>query len=201
MRRLLTRKGPRRPGRGALSLLALLFLASVVARLVGGTGEAIAREIVPARGEEATAEGQPAAQDLSREEVSVLIAAFSEREARLAERERALEDRMHALKLAEEAVETQLNDLVAAEERLKATLAVADGAAENDVARLTAVFENMKPKEAAEVFEEMDPDFAAGFVARMRPDAAAALMAGLSPTAAYTISVILAGRHTDVPKE
>ena len=34
-----------------------------------------------------------------------------------------------------------------AEERLSATLARADTAAEDDVARLTTVYENMKPKD------------------------------------------------------
>ena len=199
MRGLFEQKGPRRPGRGTLALLAALFAGSAIARLAGGTGEAIAREIAapPAPSVE---QGGGAAQDLPRDEIAALLAAFSDREAQLVERERALEDRLHALGLAERAVEAQLADLVAAEDRLKATLAVADGAAEADVARLTAVFESMKPKDAARVFEEMDPNFAAGFVARMRPDAAAALLSGLSPASAYTISAILAGRHANVPK-
>ncbi len=192
-------KGPRRPGRGALTLLAALFVGSAIARLAGGAGEAIAREIAAPSAAAAEEEGGTA-QDLSRDEIAALLAAFSDREAALTERERALEDRLHALRLAERAVEAQLADLVAAEDRLKATLAVADGAAEADVARLTSVFESMKPKDAARVFEEMDPDFAAGFVARMRPDAAAALLSGLSPASAYTISAILAGRHANVPK-
>ncbi len=199
MRAVFASRGSRRPGRGALTLLAALFVGSAVARLAGGTGEAIAREIAAPSALSAQGEGGTA-QDLSRDEIAALLAAFSDREAQLAERERALEDRLHALNLAERAVESQLADLVAAEERLKATLAVADGAAEADVARLTAVFESMKPKEAARVFEEMDPDFAAGFIARMRPDAAAALLAGLSPASAYTISAILAGRHANVPR-
>lgn len=193
------RKGPRRPGRGALALLAGLFVGSALARVAGGTGEAIAREIA-APSAPVTEQDGDMASDLTRDEIVVLLAAFSDREAQLAERERALEDRLHALALAERAVEAQLADLVAAEDRLKATLAVADGAAEADVARLTAVFESMKPKDAARVFEEMDPDFAAGFIARMRPDAAAALLSGLSPASAYTISAILAGRHASVPK-
>ena len=81
------------------------------------------------------------------------------------------------------------------------TLALADGATEADVARLTTVYEQMKPKESAALFEEMDPTFAAGFLARMRPEAAAGIMAGLSPEAAYTISVVLAGRNGAVPTE
>ena len=88
-----------------------------------------------------------------------------------------------------------------AEEELRTTLAMADGATEADVDRLTTVYEQMKPKESAALFEEMDPNFAAGFLARMRPEAAAGIMAGLSPEAAYTISVVMAGRNSGVPKE
>ena len=89
----------------------------------------------------------------------------------------------------------------AAEAKLASTLALADNAAENDLARMTSVYENMKPKEAAALFEEMSPDFAAGFLGRMRPDAAAAIMAGLSAPTAYTVSVVLAGRNASAPTE
>ena len=80
-------------------------------------------------------------------------------------------------------------------------MAYADTAAEGDLARLTAVYENMKPKDAAALFEEMDPDFAAGFLGRMRADSAAGIMAGLSPPVAYSVSVLLAGRNANVPKK
>ncbi|NHX27768.1 hypothetical protein HA397_27890, partial [Escherichia coli] len=83
----------------------------------------------------------------------------------------------------------------AAEDSLRATLTLAETAAESDLARLTAVYENMKPKDAAGLFEQMSPDFAAGFMGMMRPDAAAQIMAALDPATAYSISVVLAGRN------
>jgi flagellar motility protein MotE (MotC chaperone) len=58
----------------------------------------------------------------------------------------------------------------------------------------------MKPKDAAALFEEMDPGFAAGFLGRMRAVAAASVMAGLSPQTAYSVSVIMAGRNANAPK-
>ncbi|KIN65935.1 hypothetical protein Z945_982 [Sulfitobacter noctilucae] len=87
-----------------------------------------------------------------------------------------------------------------AEANLRRTLSLTDGAAEDDLARLTAVYENMKPKDAAALFATMEPDFAAGFLGRMRPDYAAAVMTGLPPDVAYSISVILAGRNANAPK-
>ena len=88
-----------------------------------------------------------------------------------------------------------------AETELEATLALADGAAESDLAKLTRMYEVMKPKEAAALFTEMDPIFAAGFLGRMQPERAAAVLAGMEPKAAYTLSLILAGRNGAVPTE
>ena len=130
-----------------------------------------------------------------------MLTAFREREARLTARETELEDRMRALEIADAAVEKKLVALLEAEEKLKATLSLADGASENDLTRLTTVYEQMKPKDAAALFEEMAPEFAAGFLARMKPDAAAAVMAGLDPNTAYSISVIMAGKNATVPQK
>jgi flagellar motility protein MotE (MotC chaperone) len=84
---------------------------------------------------------------------------------------------------------------------LRAVLAIADGAAEGDLARLTAVYESMKPKDAAPLFEKMAPEFAAGFLGRMRPEAAGAILSGLPPDMAYSISAILAGRNATAPTD
>ena len=91
--------------------------------------------------------------------------------------------------------------MIAAEEALAATIAMADEAAATDLDQLTNVYENMKPKEAAALFEEMPPEFAAGFLGMMRPDAAALIMTQLEPEVAYSFSVVLAGRNANVPTE
>jgi len=84
---------------------------------------------------------------------------------------------------------------------LRETIALAESASDNDLDRLTKVYESMKPKQAAALFEQMNPNFAAGFLGRMRPEAAAMIMAGLSPEAAHSFSVVLAGRNANVPRE
>ena len=98
-------------------------------------------------------------------------------------------------------MDQKLIALTQAEAALRDTIALADTAAESDLDRLTKVYENMKPKQAAALFEEMHPNFAAGFLGRMRPEAAAEIMAGLSPEAAHTFSVVMAGRNANVPTE
>ncbi|MDJ0627405.1 MAG: hypothetical protein QNJ44_04015 [Rhodobacter sp.] len=190
----------RRAGRGALWLIAGLLLASGVLRFASDTGPALAREVQAMQ----AGVGQPEPEDAGCEDppdIATVLDALAAQRERLDTREAALADRLAALSLAEQEIARNLQALEAAETELEATLALADQAAEGDLTRLTAVYENMKPKEAAALFEEMAPEFAAGFLGRMRPDAAAAVMAGMSPQTAYTISVFLAGRNAEVPTE
>ncbi|MCB6177934.1 hypothetical protein LHP98_07295 [Rhodobacter sp. Har01] len=189
----------RQGSRGALIVIALLFASSGALRLGDGFGASLARaaegtlagETDPASGS-APADCPPAPEELAR--------ALNEREDRLAAQEATLADRTAALDLADQAITARLVELAAAEAELKKTLALADGAAEDDLARLTTVYEAMKPKSAAPLFDAMDAEFAAGFLGRMRPDAAAAILAGMAPEKAYAVSAILAGRNASVPK-
>ncbi len=192
-------KARRRAGQGALLAIFLLFVGSGLTRLGAGTGLAIAREVEGIAA--ATGPAESPARDACPPppDIAKLMRAFQTREKKLSARERDQERRERSLDLARKEIESQLAALKQAETRLKATLAQADGAAEDDVARLVAVYENMKPEQASALFEEMAPDFAAGFLGRMRPEAAAEIMAGLSSQAAYSISVILASRNMNVP--
>ncbi|GGD22803.1 hypothetical protein GCM10011358_04150 [Sinisalibacter lacisalsi] len=189
-------KRRRRSARGVLWLITAAFALSGLLRLGSGTSEAIAAGVASgfdaAMSTEATDCAQPA-------DIAEVLEALEAREARVAVREAAVADRMQALELAEVQVRENLAALEAAEASLEATISAASTAAEGDLARLTSVYENMKPKEASPLFAAMDPQFAAGFLARMRPDTAAAILAGLDPATAYSISVILAGRNADVP--
>ena len=107
------------------------------------------------------------------DDIARVLALLKEREDRVVSREGALADRLQALAVAETQIASNMAALEEAEARLSATMAHASTAAEDDLARLTSVYENMKAKEAAPVFAAMDPKFAAGFLGRMRPDAAA----------------------------
>ncbi|MAQ81760.1 MAG: hypothetical protein CMH12_00845 [Maritimibacter sp.] len=197
-----TRPARSRGGRGPLWILVLMLLASGGLRLMSGTGQVIAEEMAGLAGgnETADASAEPEACDVP-EDIAAVLEALDLREARIETREAALADRAAALKLAEEEIARNLAALQAAEQELEAMVALSEEASESDLARLTTVYESMKPKEAAALFETMAPDFAAGFLGRMRPDAAAAIMAGLTPETAYTVSVLLAGRNANAPTE
>ena len=181
-----------RSGRGALVILALFLAASGALRLGDGVGRALA-EVAAAT----PAQDQPAACPAPPE---ALAAALSAREAKVAADEMALADRRAALELADVALTRRLDELKTAEDDLRQVLAIADGAAEKDLARLTAVYEAMKPADAAALFDKMAPEFAAGFLARMQPGAAAAVLSGMAPDKAYAISALIAGRNARAPK-
>lgn len=189
-------------GRGALTVVALILIGSALVRF-SGTGAAIALELKEQMGDAAedasTSDDQNVA-DISPDLIK-LLAATKEREARVIEREAELEARIQALQLVETAVADDLARLERAEADLRATMSQADKAAENDIGQLTSVYENMKPDQAAALFQMMEPSFAAGFLGRMRADVAAAILAGLEPDLAYSISVVLAGRNAEVPRE
>lgn len=187
-------------GRGALVLIALLFAASALIRLGSGAGTAIAQEIASLQDASVTEpSGEDARSCTQPEEIELLLASISEQQARLRERKSRLDVFEQTLQFSEEKISERLAELEQAEERLASLLSLSETAAENDLARLTAVYENMKPTQAAKLFEQMVPEFAAGFVGRMRADAAAQIMAALPAETAYSISVILAGRNANAP--
>lgn len=132
---------------------------------------------------------------------AALVAALQAREDRLDMREEQFEARMQALRVAEAEINEKLTALAEAEASLSALLALADDAAENDLARLTEVYASMKPEDAAALFEQMEPGFAAGFMGRMQPAAAALIMTDLQPETAHLISVLLASRNATAPTE
>lgn len=186
--------------RHALFLVAALLVSSSVIRVGSYTGSAFARETgepMQAGLEELESPNcAPTSPDIAK-----LLAVLRDREERIKQKEDALIEKDASLALAEEEIQRNLTALEEAENKLASTLALADKAAEVDLATLTTVYENMKPKEASALFEEMNVEFAAGFLGRMRPDVAASILAGLSAQKAYSISVVLAGRNANVPRD
>lgn len=184
----------KRAGRGALVILALFLASSGALRIGEVAGVAMANAPaetgLPEQSDPANCPAPPPA----------LLQALNEREEQVRALEAAVADRKAALDLAEAAIAKRIEELTAAEASLKEVLAIADGAAEQDLARLTAVYEAMKPGDAAALFDAMAPEFAAGFLGRMQPPAAAAVLAGMAPDKAYSISVLIAGRNATAPK-
>lgn len=177
---------------GGVGLIVLCFLGSAALRLTHG-GLALAEELDErARASEAAPGGQGA---------DALMAALREREKQLDADAAKLADRAQTLNVAEAKLAEQLAAFEKAREQLEATLATADKAAEKDIDRVTTVYENMKPAEAAKILDRMDVAFAAGLMSRMRPEIAAQVLSGMNPDAAYAVTLTIASRNSAVPTE
>lgn len=187
----------RKFGIGALSVIVGLLLASGLLRMAGAAGPVMAVPAVNVEEGPVSGVGQcdPA------ESPQALLDAIRAREGRNTLREGQIADRMEALAVAEAEINAKIIALEAAEASLSELLSIATTAAEDDLNRLTQVYENMKPTDAAALFETMEPGFSAGFMGRMRPEAAAAIMTNLTPETAYLISVLLAGRNANAPTQ
>jgi flagellar motility protein MotE (MotC chaperone) len=184
----------RRKGSGALHVVVGLLLASALIRTVTEAGPALAQAT-----QVGIADVQVTAPAADKE--ASFFAALQAREAGLNAREAQINAKLELMQAAQVELDEQLSALTSAEVALSATIAMAEAASQTDVAQLTSVYENMKPKEAAALFEEMPPEFAAGFLGLMRPDMAASIMTELAPETAYSFSVVLAGRNADTPLE
>lgn len=187
---------PHKPRLHALWVIGTAFLGA--AFLYGGLGTASA--IAEVSDTKPTV-AQETAHCVGSDTPAELAAALRAKAAELDERSNALDQRQAELDGAAGELRAQLEALEQAEASLAATLTLSERAAEDDLSRLTAVYEAMKPADAATLFSEMAPDFAAGFLARMSPSAAAGVLSGLEADQAYAISAFLAGRNANAHKE
>lgn len=180
-----------RPGRSILSIICLcLFLSGLIR--VGIAGAALANA---SPGSE---QAPPSQSDFSAQtnEMTKLMEELQERSAALDEREQQISVEEEKIRNSQTQIVNELKKLEAAEQSLLSTIARVKSASAKDIANLTAVYEAMKPKDAALLFEKMNPDFAAGFLSEMAPTSAAGIMSGLTSEKAYEISVVLAGRNS-----
>ncbi|WP_371156237.1 MotE family protein [Jannaschia sp. 2305UL9-9] len=171
---------------GVIVLLTLSALSRIVSASLSDDGDAAQEDMHLVSSELLCPPSQ---------EVGNLLRQIAQRDAELEEREAAIALREQDMRVARQEIGASLAALTEAEARLEARMYQSDQASETDIARLTEVYEGMKPKEAAILFEAMEAGFASGFLARMRPDAASAVFSNLSPEKAYALSVVMAGRN------
>jgi|GEM_PF-3079254 len=129
------------------------------------------------------------------------LAAARERERELDRMGLALDERRRELQVVETRIAAQLAELARQQEALQAAFGQAEAAAEEEAMQLVAIYEQMKPKQAAPIFDQMPPAVAAGFVRRMRKTSSALIMANMDPQKAYAISLLLAGRSGAVRQQ
>lgn len=180
--------GGARRAMGGVGLIVACFLASAGLRALD-SGAAIAAEATARLG--GAAPPAPGAE--------ALLAAIRDREAALAAAERKMAERQQTLNVAEAKLAEQLAAFEKAQKGLEGTLAMADKAAERDIDLMTAVYEAMKPADAARIFARMDVTFASGLLVRLDPKTAAAILTGMEPEAAYALTLTASSRNAGVP--
>lgn len=114
------------------------------------------------------------------------LEALETRETMIAEEERTTE-------VLAGQIEKRIADLEALNKSLVATLDEKAAARDEDVRRVAAIYEQMKPQLAGDIVGGMDPDFAAGLLLAMSGESASAIMATLDADKAYAITVLMAG--------
>ncbi|MGB3553135.1 MAG: hypothetical protein WBA25_00680 [Jannaschia sp.] len=185
----------RRFRRLSVAALLTMFVLSALTRIVSASLGTLPAEDSPAEPSRAELLCPPS------REVADLLRQIAGRSSELDAREGAVALREQDMRVARQEVLASLETLAEAENALEARMYQSNRASEDDLAKLTSVYEGMKPKEAAILFEAMEPGFASGFLSRMRPDAASAIFSNLSPEKAYALSVMMAGRNANAATE
>lgn len=190
-RKPLSRRTLSRP----LIVVALMLAGSAAIRITEGIGPVMADSKAARAGDDYEIASCP-----TEPELDLLQKSLLSREAELMEQAKTVVAREAAVRVAEEdmaKLQAELDAgqaaLAQAEADFAARVKKVEKASETDILQLIAVYEAMKPKDAAKVFEAMSPEFASGFLREMPPDTAASILAGLSPDFAYSVSVLMAG--------
>ena len=122
------------------------------------------------------------------------LAAALEREKELDAMALQIDSRKRELQVAEKRVADQIVELTTQRKALAAAFGQADETAEEEAMQLVAIYEKMKPKQAAQIFDQMPPEVGAGFVRRMRQTSSAQIMAKVDPPNSYALRLLPAGR-------
>ncbi|HVJ35561.1 MAG TPA: hypothetical protein VND94_20795 [Terriglobia bacterium] len=128
------------------------------------------------------------------EEVDVLQQ-LAKRRAELDQRARQLDEREALVKAAEQRMDQKMAELKALQATVQDLLKQRNAADEQQLQSLVKVYENMKPKAAAQIFEEMDMDVLLDVVSRMSERKVAPILALVSPTRAKELTFELAQRR------
>ena len=146
---------------------------------------------------EAVAVPEPAADplDYTDEEVEVLQQLAKRREG-LELKSRQLDERESMVAAAEQRMEQKMAELKVLQSTVEDLLKKRSDAEEAQLQSLVKIYQNMKPKAAAQVFEELDMDVLLEVVSRMNERKLAPILALVSPTKAKEMTYELAQQKT-----
>lgn len=121
-------------------------------------------------------------------EAVVLADTLHERSQRLDRYMKELERRKSEITFAEKQLTERLTELRKVKQQLAQRDAGQREAVDNDINRLIAVYDQMKPEQAASVLSNLPPDFAAQILVRVQPENGARIMAAVEPGQAAVLT-------------
>lgn len=125
--------------------------------------------------------------------VELLRSIAREREL-LAEQKKALMTERAEIALAREALGVEIEQLTELRIVISQILEKAEAAHEADITKLTALYKEMKPADAAEILSEMNLEVTVNVISSMKERNAADIMSKLPPNVTQAISMILLER-------
>lgn len=139
--------------------------------------------------------GLQSTSELTPSEVEVLQQLARRREA-LAERSDAIERREIVLKAAEQRIGQKLDELKGMQATLEKLLKAYDQQQKGQIESLIKIYENLKPKDAAQIFEELEMETLLMVAEGMKERKLAPVLAQLSPARAKEITEELAHQRS-----
>lgn len=123
-----------------------------------------------------------------------LLGRLQDRRETLDNRNKELDMRESLIKAAEKRLEAKVGEMKDIESRIKTATDVRDKEEKERLKGLVAMYENMKPKDAARIFDRLDIKVLVDLSTAMKPITMSAVLAQMSPEAAERLTVELAMR-------
>lgn len=111
----------------------------------------------------------------------------------------SIDIRKEELAAAEATLRTRLVELKSQKGGIQSRRDNASDAVRSDIERLVAVYDQMKPAEAAAVLTNLPADFAAEILMRVRPEAGARIIASVEPRQAALLTAQMGARSVRKP--
>lgn len=152
-----------------------------------------ARPILPRK--PAKDEALPDPDDMSRGDLKILQE-LAQRRRELDQREQELAMRDGLLKAAEKRVDEKIAELAAMKTKLEGLVKQREEQQTVQLKSLVKIYENMKPKDAAQIFDELDMTILVELLAHMKEAKSAPIMAAMDPKRVKDVTARLINRRT-----
>lgn len=145
-----------------------------------------------------TASGKmiPLADTADGSSVAAINDRLSERRAELEQREKELDMRSTLMDAAEKRIEERSAELKALEEKISKLVDDNKTAEQQQFVSLVAMYENMKPKDAAAIFNQLDMPVLLGLASAMNPRKMSPILARMDPSKAKALTDGIAAADT-----